>query len=289
MVNEITAGIPSQLMAPEKEQEKSKGVMGKDDFLMLLMTQLRHQDPVKPMDHTEFATQLAQFSQLEQLSNIGAGIKDLRTDVGGESKLQALGLIGKHIEASGSEIRLIEGKPVSLMPVQKEGVKLTKAAIFDSAGKLVTEIDLSRKSTDEAIAWDGKGQDGRPQPSGTYLFRVHGVGRDGKAMEIGTELSGKVTGVELDGNAPVLMVDTGQGKTRVDLTKVRRVDMGVEAQESKPESKPDSKADLVKPDLALAKVLPGLNLESKPESEAEVNPDSDPLGEESRINWGGFR
>ena len=88
----------------------AKKTLGQQDFLKLLAVQFQTQDPMKPMDHQEFGTQLAQFSQLEQLSNIGAGINGLRTDRTDDSKLQALGMIGKKIHASGNEVTLTSGE-----------------------------------------------------------------------------------------------------------------------------------------------------------------------------------
>ena len=104
-MNEISSAIPAHLMEPDTANvAKSRNVMGKDDFLKLLMAQLRNQDPLKPMDHQEFATQLAQFGQLEQLTNIGSGIQGLRTGMGEGSKLQALGMIGKRLSVTINEI-----------------------------------------------------------------------------------------------------------------------------------------------------------------------------------------
>src|SRR5687767_7073610 len=116
-MKEVSAAIPSHLMKDARDEAgKAKNVMGKDDFMKLLMTQLRHQDPMKPMDHHEMGTQLAQFSQLEQLSNIGAGIQGLRSDRGDDAKLQAIGMIGKRVQAAGNDVNLVEGEAVTLRP-----------------------------------------------------------------------------------------------------------------------------------------------------------------------------
>lgn len=73
--------------------------LGKDQFLELLITQLRHQDPIDPMDDKEFIAQLAQFSSLEQMQNLNANLSDMML---GQQKLTALGqatqMIGKQVE-----------------------------------------------------------------------------------------------------------------------------------------------------------------------------------------------
>jgi flagellar basal-body rod modification protein FlgD len=73
--------------APERKQAN---MLGKDDFLKLLVTQLKYQDPMNPADSTQFVSQLAQFSALEQMSNMSAGI----------ASMQALSMTGKYITAT---------------------------------------------------------------------------------------------------------------------------------------------------------------------------------------------
>ncbi len=74
-----------------------KQQLGKDDFLKILITQLSHQDPTKPMEDREFISQMAQFSALEQMTNMSTGVADLR---GVLSSGQALGTLGKSVEIS---------------------------------------------------------------------------------------------------------------------------------------------------------------------------------------------
>lgn len=205
------------------EVAKPKNIMGKDDFMKLLVTQLRYQDPLNPMEQHEFAAHLAQFSQLEQLTNIGSGIQGLKTGMGDEAKLQALSMIGKKIEASGNEINLIEGQSVALRHSLEADVKPVKAAIYDPQGQLVRELDLSQSGGGKPIEWDGKNEQGRVLSSGKYLFRMLAVGKDGNAREVGADLMGRVTGVDFNGSSPVLIVQTPSGSTKVDLAKIRNV------------------------------------------------------------------
>jgi len=220
-MKEVTNLVPTHLMADAKDDaRKAKNTMGKDDFMKLLMTQLRHQDPMKPMDHHEFGAQLAQFTQMEQLTNIGTGIKGLRTDRQEDSKLQAISMIGKKVNAAGNEVTLMEGQSVLLRPNVKEGVQPAKAMIYDQGNQLVREINLTGKTIGDGIQWDGLGEEGQALASGKYSFRVYGVDKMGQAQEIATEMTGRVTGMELKGKEPVLIVQTASGTSRLEMSRV---------------------------------------------------------------------
>jgi flagellar basal-body rod modification protein FlgD len=222
----VAPSIPKHLMREADENVKARNTMGKDDFLKLLMTQLQHQDPVNPMNHEQFSAQLAQFSQLEQLSNIGKGIESLNGGKADEAKLQALGLIGKEVRASGSRVDLQGGQAVALKYLPDAEATPVKATVFDTSGRLVREMELAGKSdANGSIVWDGMDDAGNPAPTGKYSFRVYGVDRNGQSKEMGSEVSGKVTGVETEGNEAVLIVDTGSGPTKIELSKVARVSL----------------------------------------------------------------
>jgi len=75
---DITAVTPSTLQTGDLF-EGSSSVMGKEDFLRILVTQLKHQDPIDPMKSEDFASQLAEFSSLEQLQNLNDAVERLIT------------------------------------------------------------------------------------------------------------------------------------------------------------------------------------------------------------------
>ncbi|MHB1419358.1 MAG: flagellar hook capping FlgD N-terminal domain-containing protein [Bacillota bacterium] len=111
-----TGLIPSQTT----QKSQSTSMMGKDDFLKLLVAQLKNQDPLSPMEDKEFIAQMAQFSSLEQMQNLSQGM-DLT---------QALGMVGRTVEAapSGSEsvvtgivqaVRISEGRPLLMVGDQQ--------------------------------------------------------------------------------------------------------------------------------------------------------------------------
>lgn len=227
-MEELTGVIPSKLMdrGEELAPRAAKNAMGKDDFLKLLMTQLQHQDPLNPMDQKDMSAQLAQFSSLEQLTNIGSGIKDLRSGFGDETKLNALSMIGRQVQASGSELELMEGKPVSVKLSSLTGdVKPTQVSIYDNSGKLVREMALDKKAVSGDVEWDGKDASGVDLPSGKYSFKAVGVDDQGQSKELNPELNGRVTGVDLDGKDAVLLVQTGRGTSKIEMSKIHHVSL----------------------------------------------------------------
>jgi flagellar basal-body rod modification protein FlgD len=72
-------------------------VLGKDDFLKLMLVQMKHQDPLEPMDNTESIAQLAQFSSLEQMTNVSENISSLLQAYQATSKTGSLSMIGKQV------------------------------------------------------------------------------------------------------------------------------------------------------------------------------------------------
>ncbi len=221
-MNGLTGAIPAHL-TERAEPPENKNSMGKDDFMKLLMAQLQHQDPLNPMDHKEFGAQLAQFASLEKLTQIGSGIEKLEGGMGEEAKLQALGMIGKRVQASGAEVSLIENQPVDITLNTEGGFKPLKVSIFAGDGKLIREMDMDPMKDAKSVTWDGKSSEGQSAPSGKYLFRVAGVGQDGKAKEMQMNVNGKVIGVEMVDKQPVLLVQTPTGQTKIEMGKVQNI------------------------------------------------------------------
>ncbi|MCL2791614.1 MAG: flagellar hook assembly protein FlgD [Spirochaetaceae bacterium] len=90
------------------QQRTSKNELGKDDFLKILITQLRHQDPTNPMEDREFIAQMAQFSTLEQMTNMSSSFSKLHDVIASN---QAINLIGK-------TVHIIDGEQVIIGRVE---------------------------------------------------------------------------------------------------------------------------------------------------------------------------
>lgn len=191
--------------------------------MKLLLTQLQNQDPMNPMEHEQFAAQLAQFGSLEKLSGIEEGIKKVNSGFSDEQKLQALGMIGKDVKASGSSLELRKGDSTSFTPDLPSSAQAVRAMIYGQSGSLVRTIELNNQQPGSPIYWNGKDDRGMEMPSGSYQFRVLGMNKDGNPVEAGSDVTGTVVGVEVQGERPMLVVKTTAGNQTVEVSKVRSV------------------------------------------------------------------
>lgn len=178
--------------------------LGKQDFLTLLVTQLKHQDPMQPSENTEFVAQLAQFSSLEGTQNISESVDALSKQLQGMvdnqkssaetmSNASATGLIGKQVRVEAKNVILDPSKnPTITMDVFAEAGEQAVLSVVDGEGKIVNAIRLTRAG-DSQVTWDGRKLDGTTAPAGKYTVEV--TSTDGKRDLGYTYLADRVTGI----------------------------------------------------------------------------------------------
>jgi flagellar basal-body rod modification protein FlgD len=178
-------------------------VMGKDDFLRLLVTQLQAQDPLNPMDSTGFTAQLAQFSSLEQLQNINSSIGTLNTSQSVLTNSQAVGFIGKQITAVGDQVRVEQSQNTPLQFHLDRDAARVYAKLYNADGNFTRDIECgSMPSGQNSISWDNLDYLGGRVPDGTYNFEIMAVDAEGHAVNSSTFTQGTVSGVNFkDGRA----------------------------------------------------------------------------------------
>ncbi|MFN3594032.1 MAG: flagellar hook assembly protein FlgD [Thiobacillaceae bacterium] len=145
-----------------------------DRFLKLLVTQLRNQDPMNPMQNAELTMQLAQMSTVEGINKLNAGLETLLGSWRASQTLQAAALIGRQVFVAGDRLQPGEdGQAVG-------GLELTEAAsavtvdVLDEAGAVLRRLDLGGMAAGlSRFVWDGKDAAGVPLPlDGVYRFSV---------------------------------------------------------------------------------------------------------------------
>lgn len=194
--------------------------LGKDDFLTLLVTQLQNQDPLNPQADTEFIAQLAQFSQLEQLTNISSDVSSIAGDASG-TMLGAMNYIGKSIMSEGNAITVSDGSASSVYLSIGSATASTYVNVYDTDGTLVRSENLGAKSAGSVTyTWDGKNTDGQTVADGTYYIKTVGEDANGSSVNIGTEVAGTVTGVVNDSSGIYLIMNDGTYVNFTDVTQV---------------------------------------------------------------------
>jgi len=185
--NSNTSGVTSS---------KDSAALGKDDFLNLLVAQLQNQDPLNPVDSTAFTSQLAEFSSLEQLSNVNENLEYLQMYQSSINNAQAVSFIGKNIDAFGNSIQLESEETEEINFELGEDSNSVFINIYDEAGNLVKYIENGPLGEGkQSIEWDGTDNGGNALPEGIYKFEVMAVDANGDKVQAATYISDRVTGV----------------------------------------------------------------------------------------------
>jgi flagellar basal-body rod modification protein FlgD len=180
--------------------------LGKDDFLNLLITQLQNQDPLSPMDSTEFSAQLAQFSSLEQLSNVNGNLESLLLYQASLNNSQTVGLIGKNIKASGDSFLMTEGIPDEIHFELAGDASDVYINIYDANDNFVaTQQEGSLKAGAHNASWDGTDTEGNKLPDGVYHFEIMAVDVNNEMVDATTFTMGKVSGVTYKNGSSYLL------------------------------------------------------------------------------------
>jgi len=178
------------------EADKGKDIMGKEDFLTLLVAQLQNQDPLNPDDPTEFTAQLAQFSSLEQLFNLNESMENVAASVDNSQKMSALSMIGKEVAYADSEFTY-EGDPVRVGYSIDGEAKDISLLLQQDGATVATLRGTELQKGDHFITWNGLTGSGAPAPTGEYTIVVEATAA-GESIAAAPLVRSEVTGVDLD-------------------------------------------------------------------------------------------
>jgi flagellar basal-body rod modification protein FlgD len=161
-LGDLGLGVPQ--VAREEE-------LGQEDFLHLMVTQLKNQDPFKPMESGEFLGQIAQFGTVEGLAGLQTSFDSLAASLVSNQALQASGLVGRSALVAASAVGIAAGQAVSgavELPAATAAVTIT---VRDAAGQPVRTLTLGAQPAGLAsFTWDGLTERGETAPAGRYTF-----------------------------------------------------------------------------------------------------------------------
>lgn len=192
-----------------------KSVLGKDDFMKLMISQMKNQDPLNPMDGTQFSAQLAQFSSLEQLTNMNDSLeKSIQANyllTQSVNNTMSASLIGKEIKLGGSGITNSGQDNIELGYNLASNAKSVTVNIYDETGKLVKSFENENTSSgDHKLLWDFSDNNGTKLPNGKYTFEVKAKGQDDQDMTAELFKFGVIDSVKFTEQGTKIILDNAE-------------------------------------------------------------------------------
>lgn len=189
-------------------QGASREALGKDDFLKLLITQMQNQDPLSPMDNSQFLAQMAQFSSLEQMQNLNASFDESMLLTQSLNNSSAAGFIGRHVRAAGDGVTLGTTGSVELGYFLPSDAATVSVTVLDEQGRQVRTLTADELTAGaHRLEWDGTDLDGRRVAAGSYTFEVSAKDADGAALTAPSVVTGLVDGITFKNGSAYLLVD----------------------------------------------------------------------------------
>ena len=200
------SGIPT--VETGNLQTTGDAELDQDDFMTLFITQLQHQDPMEPMNSTDMASQMAEFSNMEATMKMANNMEELLEYTTSQNNLQLLTLLDQDVRVYGNSIGVNEGEVGSGEYVLSEDADVAALEILDAGGRLVKVEDLGSQSLgSHEFSWDGMDMMGVAVPDGAYSFNIKAYTASGQEVAVDYLSIGKVTGVDYATGSALLVLD----------------------------------------------------------------------------------
>lgn len=215
---ESTNNVLFQELDNKPKTRIAKKVLDRDDFMLLFIKQLEYQDPLKPLENNEMATQLALFNQLDELYSINQKFDSMISIMKNNNFNLYTSIIGKTVEVEDNIARVENGKFMGARLVLEKPTQHVIVKIADEKGNIVRTIDMGSLSSGEhIIEWDAKDDQGNKLQDGVYKIMIQSEDEDysGKLY-----VKGKITSVSFDGEETDLVFNN---KTKISLDDIKKL------------------------------------------------------------------
>ncbi len=186
-------------------------------FLKLLTTQMQNQDPMKPLDSTQFVAQLASFSSVEQQVQSNDKLDGILTALGGSSASGLAAWIGRDVRAASAAE--FDGKPIEVSTTPVTGADKATLLVTNAFGTVVAERSVDPKATE--LSWDGTTDAGTMAASGSYSFKVRNYSGTNLLGTSDGAVYSKVAEVAIEDGVATLVTEGGAKVPLADVTGVR--------------------------------------------------------------------
>lgn len=182
-----------------------------NNFMRMLVAQMQNQNPLNPMDNAQFASQLAQMSQLQGIENMRASIDSFVKQVTSGRLIDQSVLIGKDVLAASSEITWDGVSPVQFAVNSDSALSNASLRIKGFDGRIIDEVQLGNLGTEtRALNWDGNTKEGPAALSGKYIIEVEGLSFDGRTVSGNVLTGARVESVQRSGSTVQVRLSDGR-------------------------------------------------------------------------------
>ncbi len=212
---------------------KAESALGEEDFLSLMMTQMKHQDPLSPMDTNQFMDQITQMNTVKQLMSANEKLDQLTVGITSINNESAVNLVGHEVVAHGDSFLHEAGSSEELVFELGTEAKEAVVTITNESGTVVDTIELGELGAGEhQVTWSGRNAGGGRAPEGNYKYSIDAVDENGQPVGVATFVTGLVEELRFVNGQPMLFID-GQ---EVGLGAILRV---LNSPPTSPESTPE--------------------------------------------------
>ena len=191
-----------------------------NQFLTMLVTQLKNQDPTNPMDNSQLTTQLAQINTLSGIEKLNTTLGSISGQITTSQSLQSSTLIGHGVMVNGGQILVGKGTTTPFGVELASASTGASATIKDASGNVIDTVDLGALSAGvHTFSWDGKLTDGSEAPDGKYSVAI--AASNGNAQLVAQPLNyAYVNGVSTANNTTKLDLGTMGSATLDDVRQI---------------------------------------------------------------------
>lgn len=218
--NEIYSSLGLNTM--QQSEDEGNGQLQMEDFMNLLVTELTHQDPMKPMDNAELAAQISQFSVVSGIDQLNTSFNGLSNTLISDQALQATNLVGHQVMVTSNIGLLDQGGTIQGVVDLPASAGNVRVRISDATGAMVRELELgSHEAGELAFTWDGYSDSGDYMPAGIYQLSAQAA-VDDVEMAPNVLVSAQVESVSMGGSGGVSLNLAGLGQVSMnDVTQIQ--------------------------------------------------------------------
>jgi len=196
-----STGYGPVMGAPENSTEDLNNI----DFMNLLIAQIKHQDPMSPMDNQQFISQLTQFASLEEMQGMNSRLDDNMILTQSLNNTMMLGLVGRTVSVSGDQVTVRDGE-VSGNRLQAASAGVARIEVHDISNNVVATYTVPVTYGMNDITWNGKTTEGDDAADGQYSLNIELEDSQGAPLKFMPFMSGTVESIRYENNYAIVRV-----------------------------------------------------------------------------------